>query len=96
MSRYRRKNSRAGRVSIACIVILLLIVMSVQIIELYHKDQDYIAREAELTEALEKEEASKEQLSEYEEYIGSREYVEDTAKSRLGLVYDNEIIFKEK
>ena len=96
MSRYRRKNSRSGRVSIACIVILLLIVMSVQIIELYHKDQDYIAREAELTEELEKEEASKEQLSEYEEYIGSREYVEDTAKSRLGLVYDNEIIFKEK
>ncbi len=96
MSRYRRKNSRTGRVSIACIVILLLIVMSVQIIELYHKDQDYIAREAELTEELEKEEASKEQLSEYEEYIGSREYVEDTAKSRLGLVYDNEIIFKEK
>ena len=35
-------------------------------------------------------------LSDYEEYIDSQEYVEDTARSKLGLIYDDEIIFREK
>ena len=96
MSRYRRKENRAGRFSIACIVICLLAVMSIQIIRLYGKDQEYQAKEEELTAQLELEKKRSESLSEHEAYIGSRQYVEDTAKSKLGLVYDNEIIFKEK
>ena len=69
--------------------------MSVQIVKLYYKNQEYIAREMELTSQLEEETKRSEQLFEYEAYIGSQEYVEDAAKSKLGLVYDNEIIFKE-
>lgn len=82
--------------SITCIVLILLAVMSIQILRLYEKDQAYIAREEELTEQMEEELLRQDELSDYEEYIGSRDYVEDTAKSKLGLVYDNEIIFKEK
>ena len=96
MSRYRKRKERAGRGSIACIVIFLLVIMSVQIVKLYQKNQEYISRETELTEQLGEETERFEQLTEYEEYIGSREYVEDAAKSKLGLVYENEIIFKEK
>ena len=97
MKRYPGRNkNKAGRASIACIVILLLAVMSVQIIKLYHKNQEYIARETELTVQLKTEEDREKQLEEYEKYIGSQEYVEDTAKSKLGLIYDNEIIFREK
>ncbi len=97
MSRYRRKKkNRAGRLSIACIVIFLLAVMSIQIMRLYEKNQEYNAQEAELLEQLEEETERRDQIADYEEYIGSQEYVEDTAKSKLGLVYDNEIVFKEK
>lgn len=97
MSRYRKKKkNRAGRLSIACIVIFLLAVMSIQIGRLYDKNQEYARREAELTEQLEDETERRDQIADYEEYIGSKEYVEDTAKSKLGLVYDNEIVFKEK
>lgn len=46
-------------------------------------------------EAVEDETARGEQLSNYETYTKSQQYVEDTAKSKLGLAYDNEIIFKE-
>jgi cell division protein DivIC len=31
-----------------------------------------------------------------ETYMNSSEYIEDVAKSKLGLAYENEIIFKEK
>lgn len=96
MGRYRKRKNQTGRASIACIVVILLLFMSVQILKLYQKDQEYIAREAGLLTEYELETERAEQLSDYEEYIGSQEYVEDTAKSKLGMVYDNEIIFKEK
>ena len=37
-----------------------------------------------------------EQLKQKEDYVGSKEYIEDEAKAKLGMAYDNEIIFKEK
>ena len=96
MGRYRKKKNKTGRMSIACILVVLLLFMTIQNIKLYHKDQEYIAREADLTVQYELETERADQLSDYEEYIGSQAYVEDTAKSKLGMVYENEIIFKEK
>ena len=40
--------------------------------------------------------ARQEELQNYQSYTQSQEYVEDIAKSKLGLAYDNEIIFKEE
>lgn len=94
--RRKKREKRSGRRSFACIIILLIIVMSVQIVKLYQKDQEYIRTEEELNAVYESETERKEQISDYEEYIGSREYVEDTARSRLGMIYDNETIFREK
>lgn len=96
MSRYRKKKNKSGRRSIVCIILLFLVVMSFQIMRLKDKDQEYVARELELTEQLEEETERRDRLSDYEEYIGSQKYVEDTARSKLGLVYDDEVIFKEK
>ncbi|MCI9427674.1 MAG: septum formation initiator family protein [Eubacterium sp.] len=96
MRRNRKKNKQAGRASIAYIVIFLLLVMSVQIFRVYQKDMEYIAREAELRAQLEEEKNREKKISDYKEYMGSKEYIEDTAKSKLGLVYENEIIFKER
>ena len=61
----------------------------------HQKDQEYMQQEASLQKQLEEETARGEQLSSYETYTKSQQYVEDTAKSKLGLAYDNEIIFKE-
>ena len=36
------------------------------------------------------------ELEEYEAYTQTQEYIEDTAKSKLGLVYKDQIIFKER
>lgn len=96
MGRYSRRGNQAGRGSIACIVMLLLIVMAIQIVRLYGKDQDYAAREAALTEQLEEETKRQGEIADYETYIKSQEYMEETARSKLGLIYDNEVIFREK
>lgn len=37
-----------------------------------------------------------EEIENMQQYMQSDQYIEDIAKSKLGLAYDNEIIFKEK
>lgn len=99
MSRNRRrknKDNRMGKICISGIVFTFLVVMSVQIVKLYREDQAYIAQEKELTMQLEEATEEQQQLAEYEQYTQSQEYIEQVAKSKLGLVYENEIVFKEQ
>ncbi len=92
----RRNNNRAGKFCISMIVIVFVAVMSVQIVKIYEKDQEYIEKQAELEAQLEEENERQAELEEYEDYTNTQKYVESVAKSKLGLAYDNEIIFKEK
>ena len=78
------------------IVFMFLIVMSIQIVKLYKEDQTYIAKEKELNEQLEDATEEQQQLADYEQYTQSQQYIEEVAKSKLGLVYNNEIVFKEQ
>ena len=95
--RRRRKNgNRAGRMCITCIVFVFAIVMSTQIIKVYQKDQEYIAKQADLEQQLSAEQDRQKELEAYETYTKSQQYVEDVAKSKLGLLYDNEVVFKEQ
>ena len=71
-------------------------VMSVQIVNLYKKDQQLIAQEKLLEKQKEGELERREEIEAYDAYTKTQEYVEDIAKSKLGLVYKDEIIFKEK
>ena len=54
-SRRKRKQKRNGRICISLIAIMFLVIMSVQIVKLYQKEQEYTAREKALTESLEDE-----------------------------------------
>lgn len=73
-----------------------LIVMSVQIVGLYNKKETYMAKESSLKTQLEDEKNRSQEIKDYEEYTKTQKFIEDMAKSRLGLVYDNEVIFKKK
>ena len=92
----RRDDNRVGKICIGIILVVFVAVMSVQIHKVYQKDQEKIVQEAELKELLQYELDRKEELEEYQEYIESQDYVEDMAESKLGLLYDNQIIFRKK
>ena len=99
MGRYRKqkkKENRMGKLCVSGIVFMFLIVMSIQIVKLYKEDQTYIAKEKELNEQLEDATEEQQQLADYEQYTQSQQYIEEVAKSKLGLVYNNEIVFKEQ
>ena len=92
----RKQKNGATKVIILGVVFVFVLVMSVQIVNLYNKNQGYIEREQILNEQLAAEERRAAELEDYEKYINSQEFIEDTAKSRLGLIYKDEIVFREE
>jgi cell division protein DivIC len=77
-------------------VLAFLAVMTVQIINIKAKDAEYEAKEEELQQQYAEETERASEIDDMETYMKSSEYIEDIAKSKLGLTYKNEIIFKEK
>ena len=95
MARKRRKNrSNAGTVSIIFIVLVFVAVMSIQIYKLKEKDKLLAEREENLMQQLTEEIQREEELEELDLYTKSIQYIKDMA-NKLGLVFENEIIFKE-
>ena len=95
MSARKRRKRKNGAVSIAIIVLTFLAVMSIQIFKLKQKEAIYAAKEAELQETYELETESAQEIEALADYVQSDQYIIDMAHSKLGLAYDNEIIFKE-
>ena len=92
---YRRiRQSRPSVFAITIIVGLLLTVISVDSKSLLEKEKALEERETQLTAELEAEQARTEELDEFEKYTKTKKYAEEMAKKKLGLVHENEIIFK--
>ncbi|MBQ8518785.1 MAG: septum formation initiator family protein [Agathobacter sp.] len=68
--------------------------MSIQIYKLKEKDDLLAEREENLMQQLTEEMQREEELEELDLYTKSMEYIKDMA-NKLGLVFENEIIFKE-
>ena len=90
----KKSGNSAGTMSILFIVIVFVIVMSIQIYKLKEKDALLAEREQNLMQQLTEEMQREEELKELDLYTRSMEYIKDMA-NKLGLVYENEIIFKE-
>ena len=93
---HTRKRSAIPVILGMIIGLIVMTTLVVQLFALNRKYQSYKAREAQLTEELQAQKEKKQDLKDYEKYTKTTEYTESRARSKLGLLYDNEIIFKEK
>ena len=89
-----KKKMNLGTISIVIIVLAFLVVMSIQIMKLKEKDDLLAERETMLQQQLADEEERAEELEDLDLYTKSMEYIKEMA-NKLGLVFENEIIFKE-
>lgn len=94
--RKRTQNYRRSMLGIITVLLLLVMVVSVNSITLRAKEKEYQAQQIELAQQIEEEKARAKEIDELEKYVGTDEYVEEVAKDKLGLVHENEIIFKAK
>ena len=91
----RRSNKkRTGIGIIAFVVLILCAIVSYRRIslgqELNQKEITVSRLESRKQEELER----KEEIAEYKAYTKTKKYVEDMARDKLGLVYEDDIIFE--
>ena len=90
----KKRQNRLGMFSVTIVVLILLGVLVFKSMELKAKYNDYEVREATLQAQIDDETARTKKLEEYEKYTKTDKFVEEYAKEKLGLVYDNEILFR--
>lgn len=76
-------------------ILIVVVVVGFNSVSLKEKEQKYAAREQELKEQIAQEENRAAELEEFATYTKTKKYAEEVAKDKLGLVYENEIIFQE-
>ena len=92
----RRNNLRKhlSSFAIAGVVFFLLVFVVVASLSLRASNANKQARIQELEDAIAEEEERALEIEEYEKYVQTKKYAEEVAKDKLGLVYEDEIIFK--
>lgn len=96
MQRADRRRSRLGAWVIILIVLAVFAGSTIGGLRLKQKNYAYQTREETLMELIEAEERRAEEIDELEAYTKTKKYVEDVAKEKLGLVYEDEVIFKSR
>ena len=93
----RKKRQNGFSVALVIMVILMLmVVVSFKRYELKQKQEEYTLKEEQLLEQIAEEEERAEEIEEYRKYTQTQKYIEEVAKEKLGLVNENEIIFKSE
>ena len=94
MNRRKKLRRHLGSFAIVGVVLLLLVFVSVASLSLRSSNANKQEKIAELESQIEAEEKKSEELEEYSKYVQTKKYAEEVAKEKLGLVYEDEIIFK--
>lgn len=94
MNRQNIQN-RAAMLGISVVVCMLLVILLFKGHSLQEKIVANEIRKDQLNEQWEEEEARTGEIEDLQEYMKSEEYIEKIAKEKIGLVKENEIIFKE-
>ena len=94
----KKKNTkittRMGMIIVIGCLALLAVVVIYKAQDLKSQKQNLQVQAAELQDQLEEAKQDYKKLEEREKYMKTDEYVEDVARSQLGLVYPDEIVVK--
>lgn len=86
--------NRMAIMGITLVVTCLAIAINIKGADLRQSDLDYQIREEALEALVKAEEKRTEELKEYKIYVKTKQYAEEVAKEKLGLVNPDEILLK--
>ena len=99
----RSKRLRRGKwenlmaiIGITMVVISLAVAVNAKGASLKQADLDYRQKEADLARQVQDEENRTRELEEYKIYVQTKQYAEEVAKDKLGLVNPDEILLKPR
>ena len=94
--RVKKKQNKFSEMLVITVLIMMMAVVSYNKYELKQKQAAYDKKEEQLLAQLAAEEARSEEIEEYGKYTKTKAFAEEVAKEKLGLVNENEIIFKSE
>ncbi len=94
----RRKRSKIKAIialfSVVGVIAALAIVFLVSGLKISARNSEYDKKISELRQNIETQKERTTQLEERRDYMNSREYIEEVARNKMGLIYPDEIVFK--
>ena len=90
----RNHKKRTGIGIIAFVVLILCAIVSYRRISLGQEVNEKEITLSRLESMKKGEQERKEDIAEYKAYMKTKKYIEDMAREKLGLVYEDEIIFE--
>ena len=97
-----QRRKRQKRSAILGMVFAMLVVVGLGVLlwngkkNIEAKNVEYEKQIKELQEQVDEEKQRTEELNEYKKYVQTKEFAEEIAKDKFGLIYPDEIIFKGK
>ena len=98
MKKRKKRNSqnKIAMLSITFVVAVLFIAMMTKSLKLQQQISDYMTEIKAVESQMEEEKERTKEIDEIKERMDTDEYVAEVAREKLGLVKDNEIVFKEE
>jgi len=80
---------------VSAVVIVLLIMVQVRSVELKEKIEAKNAEISQLQKQIDAERRRQAEIEEFGKEVQTKGYIENVAREKLGLVYEDEILFKQ-
>lgn len=96
MGRVKIKKSRNGIGTIVVVVLLICSIVSVKRFNLDGKRKMSEKSLEEVKNSINEEKEKAKDIKDYKAYVQTKKYIEDIAREKLGLVYEDEILFKSE
>jgi cell division protein DivIC len=90
----QRLGNRMAILGITVVVFCLGVVVNIKSSSMKKKDLEYQIREEALMDQVQKEKDRAVELEEYRIHVQNKQYIEEIAKQKLGLVNPDEILLK--
>ena len=96
MARRKKQTNFIGFFLVAVVILLISFVVFLQSREVKSKLNTYTVQEETLDEQIAEEEERTEEIEEFEKYVQTKAYAGEQAQEKLGLVKEDEIIFRKE
>ena len=91
----KRRQNKFSMFLVSVVVLMILITVSVRSMQMKEKLEQYTAKQEQLEDQIAEEKARTEEIEEYRKFTQTKKFVEEIAKEKLGLVYEDEILFRQ-
>lgn len=92
--RKKKKQNKGGMLLVTIVMVMFFSVIFVNKHTLGEKQANLIAKQESLEKQIAEQEEYAEGLVQLKKYTKTKKYAEEVAKDKLGLVYQDEIVFK--